>query len=490
MRCPVSVLLAFMIVACGTPGPIAEVRGAWRVDGPLALRAITFATDDYYFRPSTTEAEEGWLEVSENRTRPDGRRIRLHFIRFRSTSQQPGPPVVYLAGGPGGSGILSAAGDRYPLFMAMRAAGDVIALDPRGGGLSDPAPRCPGTWSYPLNRPLEVAVERARLAPYLGDCAAHWADSVDVGSYTTVEGTADLEDLRTALGSDRLSLWGISSGTQLALAYLHRYPDRVHRAVLAGVEAPWQTYKSPAGVDAVLGRLDSAIAADRRASRVVRLIPALRAALDDLEGGRTVDVEYRGRRARVTVGPADLQRAMFFAFHERADLERVLERLVPMIRGDYTALGVFALRSREDNGELVMALSTDCAAGVGAARAAAIEAEAARAVLGDAGNLDLRTRCPSWSAGDLGDQYRTPFRSSAAVLFVSGTLDARTPPENVAELLPWFPNGHHLVIAGAAHDDDLFLSARSLRAVMSRFLATGEVGRDHITLGPLRFRLP
>jgi hypothetical protein len=46
------------------------------------------------------------------------------------------------------------------------------------------------------------------------------------------------------------------------------------------------------------------------------------------------------------------------------------------------------------------------------------------------------------------------------------------------------------VIEGAVHDDDLFLSARSIRGIMSRFLGTGEVARDHITLGPLRFRLP
>ena len=82
----------------------------------------------HFFRSAdgqTVDAELGRLIVPQNQSRPDGSSIELAFIRFKSTASRPGPPLVYLAGGPGGSGIATVGGPRFPLFMAMREAGDV-----------------------------------------------------------------------------------------------------------------------------------------------------------------------------------------------------------------------------------------------------------------------------------------------------------------------------------------------------------------------------
>src|SRR5262245_56881443 len=78
------------------------------------------------------------VSVPEQHSDPHGTKITLAFLRLKSTSPQPGPPIFYLAGGPGGSGISLAKGPRGSLFLPMREAGDVIALDQRGVGLSEP----------------------------------------------------------------------------------------------------------------------------------------------------------------------------------------------------------------------------------------------------------------------------------------------------------------------------------------------------------------
>ena len=88
------------------------------------------------------DVEFGELTVPENRQRPNSRLIQLAFVRFKSTSQNPASPIVYLAGGSGGSGISAARGTRFPLFMAMREVADVIALDQRGVGSSKPNLNC------------------------------------------------------------------------------------------------------------------------------------------------------------------------------------------------------------------------------------------------------------------------------------------------------------------------------------------------------------
>src|SRR5205823_5283714 len=135
------------------------------------------------------------------------RRIGIAFLRLKSTSSHPGPPIIYLAGGPGGSGVNLAKGPRGAVFLAMRAAGDVIALDQRGTGLAEPNLTCPDTLDFPLTTPgdftpmLRVFEEKSR------SCAKFWRDrGVDLTSYNVVENAHDLESLREALGADKISL--------------------------------------------------------------------------------------------------------------------------------------------------------------------------------------------------------------------------------------------------------------------------------------------
>ena len=92
--------------------------------GTLKLKPYTFENA----KGEKVESEFGTLLVPENRSNPQSNLIELAFVRFKSLAKNPGPPIVYLAGGPGGSGIFTAKGSRFPLFMALR---DVA--DSRGG---------------------------------------------------------------------------------------------------------------------------------------------------------------------------------------------------------------------------------------------------------------------------------------------------------------------------------------------------------------------
>ena len=82
------------------------------------------------------DAEWGTLTVPENRRRSDSNPVELSFVRFPATTPDPGHAVLFLAGGPGESGIQSARGGHFSIFMALREVSDVIALDQRGTGAS------------------------------------------------------------------------------------------------------------------------------------------------------------------------------------------------------------------------------------------------------------------------------------------------------------------------------------------------------------------
>jgi carboxypeptidase C (cathepsin A) len=66
-----------------------------------------FETND---KKEKVDAEFGTLFVPEKRSDPESNLIELAFVRFKSTAKNPGPPIVYLTGGPGGSGIGAARG--------------------------------------------------------------------------------------------------------------------------------------------------------------------------------------------------------------------------------------------------------------------------------------------------------------------------------------------------------------------------------------------
>ena len=120
--------------------------------GTLKLKPYAFETND---KKDKVDAEFGTVFVPENRSDPESNLIELAFVRFKSTAKNPGPPIVYLAGGPGGSGIGTARGSRFPLFMALREIADVIAFDQRGTGFSNQtSPASIGLLYHSTSRPL------------------------------------------------------------------------------------------------------------------------------------------------------------------------------------------------------------------------------------------------------------------------------------------------------------------------------------------------
>src|SRR4029453_12874488 len=77
----------------------------------LSDAALTVAPYTFVSRAGdTVRAELGHFRVPEARGSGRSDTIVLAFVRFASTSARPGPPIIYLAGGPGGSGIALARG--------------------------------------------------------------------------------------------------------------------------------------------------------------------------------------------------------------------------------------------------------------------------------------------------------------------------------------------------------------------------------------------
>lgn len=440
------------------------------------------------------DAQLGVMEVPENRSDPDSRLLRLSFVRFPSTADDPGPPIVYLAGGPGVSGINAARRARFPLFMALRTVGDVIAFDQRATGLSEPDLSCPGDYEYPLDRPGEREAWLALAQDAARRClGAVLEREIDPLGYTTRESADDLQDLRRALGVERISLWGSSYGTHLGLSMIRRHPSSVHRAALAGVEGPDHTFILPSAQQEHLEFL-GALA---RKHPVRRQVPDLVELVDSVMGRlerEPVTVAVAREDAppdTVVLGRFDAQlRTSMMFFSRNWDVPRVYHE---MAQGDFSFLGGFMADYRRFQGVGALGLLMECASGGSREHLAALEGERARTLVGAARAFPYPDVCETVyemvPGLKLDDEFRSPIRSDVPVLFISGTLDGVTPFGNALEVSRGFPNGRHLVIQGAAHSDDLFLSSAKITDRIRDFLA-GEYENTTSLAVPFDFAVP
>ncbi len=453
----------------------------------------------FVFQPRSGEkvdAEIGRLSVPENRKDPNTKLIELVFIRFKSTSASPGPPIIYLAGGPGGSGIATARGTRFPLFMAMREVGDVIAFDQRATGNSTPDLDCPQTLDYPLDRAGAREEFLRQLKQKSRECAEHWkSKGVDLAGYNTNESADDIESLRVALGAEKVSLWGISYGTHLALATIRRHEKRIHQAILAGVEGPAHSFKLPSNIQENLEKINRLVKADASLNKQIPdLIAMMKTVLERLEK-QPLQLEATNpqtrERVKVTVGRFDLERltASVVGNEAVAQIPAIYHALFngntshPLI--SVLAGRVFAQR----RGQLgsAMPFAMDCASGVSKNRRERILREARGSLLRDSIDFPFPDVCEGWGVPDLGEGFRSAVKSSVPALFISGTLDARTPVSNAEEVRKGFATSVHLIIDGAVHSDPLFLSSPRIKDVMLEFMKEKPISTTRITLPPMRF---
>ena len=200
---------------------------------------------------SQTEGETvecGYLVVPENRADPDSDTIRLAVAIFHPPDGPAHPdPIIYLSGGPGGSGLefLFIAFDVAfaPVFAAGR---DLIVLDQRGIGYSEPALDCPEVAE--LSRELldwevdgKVLSDEEASELFLetvAACEEELSAVADLTAYNTAANATDINDLRLALGYDQVNLWGTSYGTRLALGIMRDYPEGLRSVVLDSVYPP------------------------------------------------------------------------------------------------------------------------------------------------------------------------------------------------------------------------------------------------------------
>lgn len=408
-------------------------------------------------QPIAGQARCGILEVPEDRTRPEGRRIPLNIVIIPATGSVRLPPLLDLEGGPGLPSTHSAA---FYLTdgVAYRAGRDVVLVDQRGTGASNPL-HCP-----------ELDAPERQYAPLyppalVENCRNRLAARADLTRYGTDEAAADLDVVRAALGAERIDLVALSYGTTLALRYATLHPDRVRAMVLFGTvppEARPPRSHAPAATTA-LGMI----------IRDCARAPACQQAFPDL-----------GRELSRALGalPASLSREVFleklrnlmYAPDRAARIPQIIHRAAA---GDLAPF--YAATRRTAPTELAdgLYLSITCSESMAGMDHQAATETAMGTPFGNYRLFVQREACRHWPAFPPAPAFFAPPIPPMPLLLVSGERDPVSPPDWAEAIARRSPHARHIVLPGGGHVLDGMEGVDAcLDPLVVRFLANPEAG--------------
>jgi pimeloyl-ACP methyl ester carboxylesterase len=443
-----------------------EIIGTWQQGGatlPLSFRRPG-ATARFTLKPRTQgkvalepcrtsdgniEGLCGKYEVYENRQSQAGRRIALNIMVLPASGGKPeADPFFPLAGGPGQS-----ATEAFPLtgyVPRIRALRDVVMVDQRGTGKSN------------LLQCALLNLDDAQAVlgePYsldkIRECRAESDKKADTTQYTTSIAADDLDEVRQALGYDKINIFGGSYGTKAALVYLRRHGDHVKTLTLEAVASPQYLIPLPFA-RALQTSIDGVIA-------LCAADAACHAGYPDLRKEFDAVIDRLGKspaKFEINHQTVTLSREMFISKLRALLYIPQFVSAFPLIvhnayENDWSRYGstVLTLSGALEN---VVARGASfaaiCAEDVPGLTESVIRNSTQGTYLGDAQVRRYQKYCQAWGTpGSIPKDFYAPVRSQVPTLLISGVLDPATPPETAQQAARNLSNSRLIAVKQGTH---------------------------------------
>jgi len=430
-------------------------------------------------------AERGMMFVPVNRSNKKSSVFGIEVYRFKASGKAKSgtPPIFFLHGGPsfaGLEGTLEELGSFEERWLPFLDVSDVIVVGQRGIGSSKPNTIIETTMNFPLDREVTEEEAAAALRKACAKEKAFWeAQGLDLSGLTVIEAAADVNDVRKALGYEKVIIWGGSFGSHWGMTVMRYYPEIVERAIFRGMEGPNHTYDHPGHLWNVYER----VAEEAEKAQGLRglipqggLIEAIKTVVDR--------VEKNPVRIMATDPKTGKPRDVLFTLREVRRLARGYSGGLPgwpsdvitLYTGDFTKAAERALR-RQDSRSFRTAsyYMLDHGSGITPEREAELKTDPAVKILGDI-NFNYTITREVWGS-DLGDEFRQNFETDIPTVIVHGTWDTSTPFENALELVPYFKNSKFIPVMRGPHGaiNAAMKASEKFRKGILHFAATGDM---------------
>lgn len=405
----------------------------------------------------SSQVQCGVHRVFENRATARGRMLPLKVVVLpaRRPNRSLGP-IFFFAGGPG-----ETASELLSLFenALEREDMDIVFIDQRGTGeghfLGCRSPGSDGNLEGYLKGQFDPPTVRA--------CRDDLAWRFDLSQYHTMAWVEDIDEVRRALGYERINIVSGSFGTYTAQQYLRRHGAHVRTVyllspVLLANRTP--LYMARDGQRA-LDRLFDQCAADAACRRAFpRLRENFAAVLARVRQGPIVTSARHpdtGARSDIQLTEAAFVDALRVFLYRSPSAREIPFLIEQAAAGDFSAFADVAVRSARSfygNARSGVGFAVTCNEFVNRIRPEEIAPAGRGSFLGTWRIDAQRGACAQWPRTDVPADYLTPFRSDVPALIVSGDTDPVTPPSWGEQMRTITPNSMHLVVGAAGHTEE------------------------------------
>lgn len=415
----------------------------------------------------------GRLNVAEDPATPDGRKISLRVVVLpATTTDRAADPLFYLEGGPGGAATNEATWVAQH-FSALNRRHDIVLVDQRGTGGSNPA--------ICSTAGLSGSASEAQLAETIQTCLASTKSQADPRFYTTPLAVDDFDQVRAALGYDKIDLYGVSYGVSSALTYIQRHGAHVRAAVLDSgslLDAHLLELiprSAQQALNSLFDRCQASPACDAAYPHLRADFTAVTTRLSQLPIASTVADPTTGGFMRLDL-PTFMGTLVDFYLKSAGEYTNFPKDIHAAAGGDWSGvLKLFVSGQTGQSSIQLMAVTIRCSdawASLDPSRVAAVAPGSPFTSYEVNFATGINAVCKYWphAVGASG-----PVTSSAPIVFLNGTTDPVDPPENVADARATMPNSLVVRVNGIGHWQLNFDPTGCLTADTNSFLDQGKL---------------
>ncbi len=425
----------------------------------------------------------GYLTVPETRSAasgdfPSDRTLRLYVMICKSLSDNPAPdPVLILNGGPGGNSRGWLTDKAKPLLQqAFLEQRDVILLDQRGTGFSEPQLFAPEVETLSTTDTLLGDYDADTRAQRFVNAVLQARDrfvaaGANLAAINTPEIAADIHDLCAVLGYAKINLYSISYGTRPALVAMRDFPEDI-RSVILDSTVPVQVSQYEGAIpnaQYAFDRLFAAVAADPQANAAY---PNLQQLFYETTERLTRNPVYLPAQHPETEAEIKLRLTgelligfCCMSFYSGAAIKKLPSMIAKVVRGDYAELTAELLQMLNESSSdlpgwsLGMYFSVNCCDDKVTAKTAA-EIDRYATLYPAMRSLPLTEfqlgrqiaeLGEKWGARPVGPAEYAPVVSNIPTLILAGEFDQNTPAYWGKLAGETLPNRFYLEFPGVGH---------------------------------------
>lgn len=399
-------------------------------------------------------AQCGVFTVLENPQNSDSRKIPINVLFLPAVNPVPEKdPLFVIAGGPGQSAVVVAE-SLHNIFNDIRKNRDIVFVDQRGTGKSNPLD-C--ELETEASQQLTEAEQEAFTQNAIKQCITTLKDIAQF--YTTPYAVADLDAVRAELGYEKINLWGGSYGTRVVLEYMRRYPVHARASVLDGVAPvdialPWSMeVDGLAALDALNAQCAKTKACAEVYGDIVKKAKAVADRLSQKPVAITIPHPRTQEKGVVNLSAEDFSGVIRLALYSR-DLSSLIPRIISEAEsGNYELFAslLFLAKSKSDMAGVSYGMHYAVVCNEDYPLYKNKNVTESNVFL-NAHSVQKYSRiCEQLPQGKLPDDYWQPIVSDVPALLLSGAMDPVTPPRWGDLVKRRLKNAEHLVVPGGHH---------------------------------------